>query len=121
VDTGFGDWFQDFPHPDDFFRPLINGKSILPTNGNNFSRVSIPELDAKMNQLLTQRLADDVKKGCADLDKAYMEQARWRVTIREPDVTQPELHAAVFSPRGVRGPPPRWSAPGRTTVHQCRR
>ncbi|MEE6166393.1 MULTISPECIES: ABC transporter substrate-binding protein [unclassified Mycolicibacterium] len=77
VDTGFADWFQDFPHPDDFFRPLINGKSILPTNGNNFSRVNIPELDAKMNQLLTQRLSDDVKKGYAELDKSYMEQAIW--------------------------------------------
>ena len=54
LDTGFADWFQDFPHPDDFFRPLLNGASILPTNGNNFSRVYIPELDAKMNELLHQ-------------------------------------------------------------------
>ncbi|ULN33487.1 ABC transporter substrate-binding protein [Mycolicibacterium smegmatis] len=77
LDTGFGDWFQDFPHPDDFFRPLINGKSILPTNGNNFSRVAIPELDAKMNELLTQQLTDETKKGYADLDRAYMEQAVW--------------------------------------------
>jgi peptide/nickel transport system substrate-binding protein len=77
LDTGFADWFQDFPHPDDFFRPLINGKSILPTNSNNFSHVSIPELDAKMNQLLTQQLTDDVKKQYAALDKAYMEQAVW--------------------------------------------
>ena len=23
MDTGFADWFQDFPHPDDFFRPLL--------------------------------------------------------------------------------------------------
>ncbi len=77
LDTGFADWFQDFPHPDDFFRPLINGKSILPTNGNNFSRVNIPELDAKMNQLLTQQLSDEVKKGYAELDRSFMEQAIW--------------------------------------------
>jgi peptide/nickel transport system substrate-binding protein len=38
LDTGFADWFQDFPHPDDFFRPLLNGASILPTNGNNLAR-----------------------------------------------------------------------------------
>ena len=36
LDTGFADWFQDFPHPDDFFRPLLHGDSILPTNSNNF-------------------------------------------------------------------------------------
>ena len=77
IDTGFADWFQDFPHPDDFFRPLLNGASILPTNSNNFSRVNIPELDAKMNQLLTQRLSDDLRKQYAALDKAYMEQAVW--------------------------------------------
>jgi peptide/nickel transport system substrate-binding protein len=77
LDTGFGDWFQDFPHPDDFFRPLINGKSILPTNGNNFSRVNIGDLDAKMDKLLEQQLTDDVKKQYAELDKAYMEQAVW--------------------------------------------
>jgi peptide/nickel transport system substrate-binding protein len=77
IDTGFADWFQDFPHPDDFFRPLLNGASILPTNGNNFSRANIPELDAKMNQLLTQRLSDDLKKQYAALDKSYMEQAVW--------------------------------------------
>lgn len=77
LDTGFANWYQDFPHPDDFFRPLLNGESILPNNGNNFSRVAIPELDAKMNELLTQQLSDDVAKQYAELDRAYMEQAAW--------------------------------------------
>ncbi len=77
LDTGFADWFQDFPHPDDFFRPLLNGKNILPTNSNNFSHVAIPELDAKMDALRAQQLTDDVKKQYADLDKAYMDQAVW--------------------------------------------
>jgi peptide/nickel transport system substrate-binding protein len=78
LDTGFGDWFQDFPHPDDFFRPLLNGASILPTNGNNYSRANYPELDAKMNELRTKQLEDPgVKDQYAALDKAYMEQAAW--------------------------------------------
>lgn len=78
LDTGFADWFQDFPHPDDFFRPLLNGANILPTNGNNYSRVNIPELDAKMNELRTQQLGDGgVEKAYSDLDRAYMEQAVW--------------------------------------------
>ena len=76
LDTGFGDWFQDFPHPDDFFRPLLNGASILPTNGNNYSRVNLPDLDAKMNQLRNEQLGDGgVKEQYAALDKAYMEVA----------------------------------------------
>jgi peptide/nickel transport system substrate-binding protein len=78
LDTGFADWFQDFPHPDDFFRPLLNGASILPTNGNNFSRASFPELDAKMNELRTKQLEDPgVKDEYAALDRAYMERAAW--------------------------------------------
>lgn len=78
LDTGFGNWFQDFPHPDDFFRPLLNTDAILPTNGNNFSRASLPELDAKMNELRSKQLTDDgVEQGYAELDKAYMEQAVW--------------------------------------------
>ena len=77
LDTGFADWFQDFPHPDDFFRPLLNGANVLPTNSNNFSHVKIPELDAKQNDLLQQQLTDDVRKQYGELDKAYMEQAVW--------------------------------------------
>jgi peptide/nickel transport system substrate-binding protein len=75
LDTGFADWFQDFPHPDDFFRPLLNSASILPTNNSNYSQVSIPENDALMNQLKQQPLTDDVEKRYAALDRAYMEQA----------------------------------------------
>lgn len=78
LDTGFGDWFQDFPHPDDFFRPLLNGASILPTNGNNYARANFGDLDAKMNELRTKQLTDPgVKEQYAALDRAYMEQAAW--------------------------------------------
>jgi peptide/nickel transport system substrate-binding protein len=77
LDTGFTDWFQDFPHPDDFFRPLLNGENILPTNNSNYSQVAIPENDATMNKLREQQLSDDVNKQYAALDKSYMEQAVW--------------------------------------------
>jgi peptide/nickel transport system substrate-binding protein len=78
LDTGFADWFQDFPHPDDFFRPLLNGESDLPTNSNNFSSVHIPENDAKMDELLKSLVTDPgIEDQYAALDKAYMEQAVW--------------------------------------------
>ena len=75
LDTGFADWFQDFPHPDDFFRPLLNGEAILPTNNSNYSQVAIPEYDAAMDELRQQQLTDGVKKQYAALDRAYMQQA----------------------------------------------
>ena len=77
LDTGFADWFQDFPHPDDFFRPLLNGTNILPTNNNNYSQANIPANDAKQDELIQKQLTDDIKKQYAELDKAYMEQAVW--------------------------------------------
>jgi peptide/nickel transport system substrate-binding protein len=78
VDTGFGAWFQDFPHPDDFFRTLLHGESILPSNSNNLSRVDLPANNAKLDELLQKQLGDDgVTDQYAALDKAYMEQAVW--------------------------------------------
>jgi peptide/nickel transport system substrate-binding protein len=78
LDTGFASWYQDFPHPDDFFRPLLHGDSILPTNSNNFARANIAELNAKVDELLTKQLTDEgVEQQYADVDRAYMEQAVW--------------------------------------------
>lgn len=77
LDTGLGRWFQDFPHPDDFFRPLLKGTNILPINNNNFSRVAIPANDAKQFELAIQQLNPQVESQYAELDKAYMEQAVW--------------------------------------------
>lgn len=78
LDTGFHNWFQDFPHPDDFFRPLLNGRNILPTNSKNLSRVNIPEFDQIMDDLLDQQITEaGVEQAYADLDRAYMEQAVW--------------------------------------------
>ena len=77
LDTGFAYWFQDFPHPDDFFRPLLNGENILPTNNNNFSQVAIAANDTKMDELRSGQLTDEAKKQYAELDKSYMEQAVW--------------------------------------------
>jgi len=77
LDTGLGRWFQDFPHPDDFFRPLLKGTNILPVNNNNFARVAIPANDAKQAELVTKQLSPEVEREYAALDRAYMEQAVW--------------------------------------------
>ena len=76
LDTGFADWFQDYPHPNDFFEPLLSGDAILPTNSQNFGKVNIPELTDKTNELGTQQL-QDVEDQYSALDKSYMEQAVW--------------------------------------------
>jgi peptide/nickel transport system substrate-binding protein len=78
LDTGFADWFQDYPHPNDFFQPLLAGESIHPTNNNNFGEVNIPELNKQIADLDTKQLNDPgVVDQYAALDKSYMEQAVW--------------------------------------------
>ena len=82
VDPGprhrLADWFQDFPHPDDFFRPLLDGENILPTNSNNFARNQRSRSSTtKINKLGEEALGPEQEKEYAELDKAYMEQALW--------------------------------------------
>jgi peptide/nickel transport system substrate-binding protein len=78
LDTGFDDWFQDYPHPNDFFEPLLSCDSIHPTNNNNHGQVCIQPLTDKTNELDTKQLTDPgVEDQYAALDKSYMEQAVW--------------------------------------------
>jgi peptide/nickel transport system substrate-binding protein len=77
LDTGFSDWFQDFPHPNDFFGILLNGDSIHPTNNNNYSQLDVPSLNSQMNTLVQKPLNSSAQAGYAALDKKVMQQAPW--------------------------------------------
>ena len=48
--TGFANWFQDFPHPKNFMF-LVDGKSIQPTNNQNFGNVDDPEITKGIAEL----------------------------------------------------------------------
>jgi len=77
LDTGWSDWFQDYPHPNDFFQPLLAGESIQPTNTYNFSRTDEPDLNAKMKELAAEQLGPEQEKAYAEVDKKFMELAPW--------------------------------------------
>ena len=77
LDAGFSDWFQDYPHPNDFFQPLLDGESIQPTNNNNFAQTDIGSLNKQQATLRQEQLTDAVKNQYSAMDKAYMEQAVW--------------------------------------------
>lgn len=76
-DTGWVNWFEDYPHPNDFFQPLLAGESIQPTNNTNWSEIDDPALNAKIDQLRSEPLGPDQEAEYAALDRAYMEQAPW--------------------------------------------
>ena len=77
LDTGWSDWFQDYPHPNDFFQPLLSGESILQTNNGNFANISVPELNQETAKLGEELLGPEQEEAYAELDKKYMEQAPW--------------------------------------------
>jgi peptide/nickel transport system substrate-binding protein len=75
LDTGWASWFEDYPHPNDFFQPLLAEESIAPTNGTNLARFADPELSKKIVELGEEPLGPEQEAGYAQLDKEFMEQA----------------------------------------------
>jgi peptide/nickel transport system substrate-binding protein len=77
LDTGWFDWFQDYPHPNDFFQTLLSGESIAPTGNSNFSETDEPELTREIAKLDEEQLGPEQEKRYAELDKKFMEVAPW--------------------------------------------
>jgi peptide/nickel transport system substrate-binding protein len=73
--TGFANWFQDFPHPKNFMF-LVDGASIQPTNNQNYGNTDDPEITKGIAELnkepeITSEVADKWK----DLNDKLVERA----------------------------------------------
>jgi peptide/nickel transport system substrate-binding protein len=77
LDAGWSDWFQDYPHPNDFFQPLLAGESIQSTNNNNFAQLDDQAVNKKIKELGAEQLGPDQEKAYAELDEEIMEEAPW--------------------------------------------
>ena len=77
LDTGWASWFQDYPHPNDFFQPMLSEESIFPTNTSNLARIAVPRLSEKIDELAEKPLDSQVESEYAALDKEFMELAPW--------------------------------------------
>jgi peptide/nickel transport system substrate-binding protein len=75
LDTGWLAFYEDYPHPNDFFQPLLSGESIAPTGNTNLSRMDDPKLNAKIAKIGEELLGPEQEAEYAALDKAFMEQA----------------------------------------------
>jgi peptide/nickel transport system substrate-binding protein len=75
---GFADWFQDYPHPLDWFDVLLNGERITDTHNNNYSNFDDKAVNAKIDALKKEpTLTDSVNADWASVDKMVDEQAPW--------------------------------------------
>jgi peptide/nickel transport system substrate-binding protein len=77
LDTGWADWFEEYPHPNSFFQPLLSGESIRPVGNTNFPLIDDPKLNAKIKKLSEEPLGSEQEAEYAALDREYMEQAPW--------------------------------------------
>lgn len=73
LDIGFANWFEDFPHPDDFFGPLLASKPT-PFYNLNFSNLVAATLNRKVAEL-ERRPGPIDEAAYAKLDRDYMKLA----------------------------------------------
>jgi peptide/nickel transport system substrate-binding protein len=72
--TGFANWFADFPHPKNFMF-LVDGASIQPTNNQNYGNVDDPEITKEIAALNQEpEMTDDVASRWADLNRKLVER-----------------------------------------------
>ncbi len=74
LDTGWANWFADYPHPNDYFEPHFSGESIGSTN---LTHTDEPKLNAKIAKLGEEQLGPEQEAEYAELDREVMELAPW--------------------------------------------
>jgi peptide/nickel transport system substrate-binding protein len=77
LDTGFANWFEDYPHPSDYFGPQLTGAAIQPTNNTNWAQFDDKALSAKVERLSREALGPRQEAEYSALDRAYMREAPW--------------------------------------------
>ncbi len=72
--TGYAGWFQDFPHPANFFQ-LVSGTSIQPTNSINYGNIDDPQITSGYEKLKQETDLASVAGQWAELDRRLVEEA----------------------------------------------
>ena len=102
LDIGFANWFEDYPHPNDFFQPLLSGESIVPTGGTNLARIDDAGLNREIERLAEGPLTPRAEDEYAELDRKFMEQAPWvpygTSTLPTFVSSEVDLDKVVFNP-----------------------
>ncbi len=73
--AGFTDWYQDFPHPADFFEPNLSKKALASNPTFNFQFKSDPELDKALAELGPEPDPTKVADEWAEVDKLVIDNA----------------------------------------------
>lgn len=77
LDTGWTNWFADYPHPNDYFQLQLSGESIASIGNTNLAHMDDPKLNAKIAKLAEEQLGPEQEAEYAKLDREFMEQVPW--------------------------------------------
>ena len=79
--TGWANWYQDYPHPADFIDILLNPDNVVAVGNNNYTyNANDKELAQEINDLNKEpELTDDVKKRWGEVDREIQEKAYWGI------------------------------------------
>jgi peptide/nickel transport system substrate-binding protein len=102
LDTGWGNWLEDYPHPNDYFEPQLAGESIAPAGNTNWARMDVPKLNEEIARLGREQLGFKQEAEYAALDRSFMEQAPWApfgtLTLSTFVSDAIDLDKVIFSP-----------------------
>jgi peptide/nickel transport system substrate-binding protein len=102
LDTGFANWFEDYPHPSDYFATQLTAAAIQPTNNTNWAQFDDPKLSAKVERLGREQLGPRQLAEYTALDRAYMREAPWApfgtLTLSTFVSSAIELDSVIVSP-----------------------
>jgi peptide/nickel transport system substrate-binding protein len=96
---GFADSYQDYPHPLDWFDPLLNGNRITPLYNSNYANFDDPAVNAKIAALRKEpSLSGSINAQWAALDKAVMLEAPWApfVNVQSIDTFGPDVNLSCY-------------------------
>jgi peptide/nickel transport system substrate-binding protein len=69
----YTNWYQDYPHPLDWFDVLLNGNRITQTHNNNVGNADFPAANATIERLKKEpKLNDQINQEWAQLDRDYI-------------------------------------------------
>jgi peptide/nickel transport system substrate-binding protein len=98
LDTGWGNWLLDYPHPNDYFEGQLTPAGIHPTNATNWARFSDPAVTARAERLRREELGPRQEAAYADLDRTVTKEAPWAVF---GTLTFPTFVASTIDPGAV--------------------
>jgi peptide/nickel transport system substrate-binding protein len=84
---GFANWFQDYPHPLDWFGVLLEGRQTAAARSDNYAHFNVPWVTREIESLTRQpKLTPGLDARWRRLDRKVMRLAPWAPFLNREEV-----------------------------------